>query len=162
MIENPSHTAALMSDLQPYVVVTKSSLQCEEAECICLRHVKQKSGRVKGDNMLQNLGNGMQEGVLGETRDNGIIDLEERASALLTLPQFPLRPFSLPDVFRERHKKSRHTLGARNKRNVVAYPDKTAILAAILLLDLKLLSFSLQQLGDEGPVGFATLFMGNI
>jgi len=43
---------------------------------------------------------------------------------------------------------------ARHKRNVVAYPNqRTAVLAPILFLDLKLSSLSLHQLGDERPVG---------
>src|SRR6266852_4101152 len=49
--------------------------------------------------------------------------------------------------------------GARHKRNVVAYPNRTAVLAAILFLNLKLSSFSLQQLGDERRVGFAVVLM---
>jgi hypothetical protein len=36
-----------------------------------------------------------------------------------------------------RHDKRGHALGSRNKRNVVAHPDQTAVLTPILLLDLK-------------------------
>src|SRR5258708_33792272 len=67
--------------------------------------------------------------------------------------------FALGDVLGQRHYESRYPLGARHKRNVVAYPNRTAILAAILFLNLKLSSFSLQQLGDERPVGFAVVLM---
>src|SRR6267154_6644201 len=67
--------------------------------------------------------------------------------------------FALCDVLGQRHYESRYPLGARHKRNVVAYPNRTAVLAQILFLNLKLSSFSLQQLGDERPVGFAVVLM---
>src|SRR5258708_38478476 len=70
-----------------------------------------------------------------------------------------LRALALGDVLGQRHYESRYPLGARHKRNVVAYPNRTAVLAAILFLNLKLSSFSLQQLGDERRVGFAVVLM---
>ena len=88
--------------------------------------------------------------------------IEYEPDSLLALLQRLFRLFSLRDVFRERHDKSGHVLGARNQRNVVAHPDQAAILASILLLDLKLLPLSFQQLGDERPVGFAVVRMGDI
>src|SRR5438876_5203327 len=87
---------------------------------------------------------------------------DEAPLELLGIPQRLFRLFSLRDVFGERHNESRHALRARNQRNVVAYPDQAAILASILLLDLKLLSFSLQQLAGERPVGVAVVFMGDV
>src|SRR6266446_7006073 len=78
------------------------------------------------------------------------------------LPQRLFRPFPLRDVLGERHNKSRHILGSWNERNVVAHPDQAAVLAPILLLDLKLFSFSFEQLGDEIPVVFAVIFVGNV
>src|ERR1700678_1972430 len=67
--------------------------------------------------------------------------------------------FPLCDVLGQRHKELRYSLGARHERNVVAYPNQTAVLAAILFLDLKLESFSPHQLGDERPVGFAVVLV---
>src|SRR5258705_8691329 len=67
--------------------------------------------------------------------------------------------FALCNVLGQRHYESRYPLGTRHKRNVVAYPNRTAVLAQILFLNLKLSSFSLQQLGDERPVGFAVVLM---
>src|SRR5258707_10156267 len=67
--------------------------------------------------------------------------------------------FALCNVLGQRHYESRYTLGARHKRNVVAYPNRTAVLAYILFLNLKLSSFPVQQLGDERPVGFAVVLM---
>src|SRR3989441_1155549 len=87
---------------------------------------------------------------------------DEAPLELLGSPQRLFRLFSLRDVFGERHNESRHALRARNERNVVAHPDQAAILASILLLDLKLLSFSLQQLAGERPVGFAVVRMGEV
>src|SRR4029077_815686 len=77
----------------------------------------------------------------------------------LTSPKSLLRALALGDVLGQRHYESRYPLGARHKRNVVAYPNRIAVLAAILFLNLKLSSVSLQQLGDEHPVGFAVLLM---
>src|SRR6202453_4633381 len=73
--------------------------------------------------------------------------------------QLCLGTFALRDVLGQRHNELRYPLSARHKRNVVAYPNRTAVLAAILFLDLKLSSFSLHQLGDERPVGLAIVLM---
>src|SRR5437588_2953336 len=73
-----------------------------------------------------------------------------------------LRTLPLGDVLGQRHYESRYPLGARHQRNVVAYPNETAVLAAMLFLDLKLSSRSLQQLGDERPVGLAVVLMRQI
>src|ERR1700675_555273 len=67
--------------------------------------------------------------------------------------------FALCNVLGQRHYESRYALGARHKRNIVAHPNRTTVLAAILFLKLNLSSFSLQQLGDERPVGFAVVLM---
>src|SRR5205807_2157210 len=77
----------------------------------------------------------------------------------LASPKSLFHTFALCNVLGQRHYESRYPLGARYKRNVVAYPNRTAVLAAILFLNLKLSSFSLQQLGDERPVGFAVVLM---
>src|SRR6266498_2220768 len=71
--------------------------------------------------------------------------IENETDSLLAFLQgfFCLFPFS--DVLRERHDKSRHAFRTRNQRDIVPYPDKTAILASVLLLDLKLRSFPFQQ-----------------
>src|SRR6266700_2209011 len=45
---------------------------------------------------------------------------------------------------------------------IVPYPDKTAIFPAVLLLDLKLLSFSFQQFPNQGPVSLAVVLMSNL
>src|SRR5713101_6918283 len=76
-----------------------------------------------------------------------------------TASQLLFGAFALCNVLRKRHYESRYPLGARHKRNVVAYPNRTAVLAAILFLDLKLSSFSFHQLGDERPVGLAVVLM---
>src|SRR5580692_4197609 len=75
----------------------------------------------------------------------------------LASPKSLLRALALGNVLGQRHYESRYPLGARHKRNVVAHPNQTAVLAAILFLDLKLSSFSLHQLGDERPVGLAVV-----
>ena len=118
--------------------------------------------RSKGMRSAHRFGNGTEQCVLGEVRDDGVVDIEEAAFPLLTLVQRLFRPFSLRDVFRERHDKSRRGLGARNQRHVVAHPDQAAILASILLLDLKLLPLSFQQFDGQRPVGFAVVRVGEI
>src|SRR5580693_2223393 len=89
-----------------------------------------------------------------------------RVGQFLSFRQISLTPlqsffgtFALCNVLGQRHYESRYPLRPRHKRNVVAYPNQTAVLAAILFLNLKLSSFSLQQLGDERPVGFAVVLM---
>src|SRR5882724_2220106 len=69
---------------------------------------------------------------------------------------------ALSDVLGERHYEPRHVLGTWNEGNVVAHPNYAAILAPILLLDLKLFSLSFEQLGDELPVRFAIILMGKV
>src|ERR1700732_1296672 len=77
----------------------------------------------------------------------------------LASPKSLLRALALGDVLGQRHYESRYPLGARHKRNVVPYPNRTAVLAQILFLNLKLSSFPFQQLGDERPIGFAVVLM---
>src|SRR5258708_31846955 len=67
--------------------------------------------------------------------------------------------FALCDVLGQRHYELRYPLGAWHERDVVAYPNRTAVLAQILLLKLNLSSFSLKQLDDESPVGFAIILV---
>src|SRR5215831_19662437 len=89
-------------------------------------------------------------GTLGiATKDRLSGGIEYKPDSLLAIVQRLLRLFSLRDLLGERHDESRHALGARNKRDIVPYPDQTAILASILLFDLKLFSFALQQLGGK-------------
>jgi hypothetical protein len=88
--------------------------------------------------------------------------IEYEPDPLLAIPYRLFRSLSLRDVFRQRHDKSGYALGSWNQRNVVAHPDQAAILASILLLDLKLLPRSFQQLGDECPVRFAVVRMADI
>src|SRR5271170_5781926 len=104
---------------------------------------------IKINNMVKGLGNRLKKFLPGENGDDGVVDLKESAFPLRTYPQ---RLFGLPPlryVFGKSHDESLHAFSARNERNVVAYPPQGAILASILLLDLKLLSFSLQQLVDQ-------------
>src|SRR4029077_439912 len=77
----------------------------------------------------------------------------------LTSPKSLLRTFALCNVLGQRHYELRYPLGARHKRDVVAHPNRTTVLTQIFFLNLKLSSFSLQQLGDERPVGFAVVLM---
>ena len=56
----------------------------------------------------------------------------------------------------------RHALGARNEGNVVAYPDQAAVFASVLLLDLKLSSLTFEQLGDELPIRFSIILVGEL
>jgi hypothetical protein len=88
--------------------------------------------------------------------------IEYETNPLLAMPERFFGLLSLRDVFRERHDKSGYDLCAGDKRNVVAHPDQAAILASILLLDLKLLPLSFEQLSDERPVGFAVVRMADI
>src|SRR5258705_2256070 len=107
--------------------------------------------------------------IAEETRAVGIAPkdpfsggIENETDSLFAFLQgfFCLFPFS--DVLRERHHKSRHTLSARNQRDVVPYPDKTAILTPVLLLDLKLLSFALQQFPNQSQVSVPVILMSNL
>src|SRR5271167_4979374 len=99
-------------------------------------------------------------GIATKNRLSGGVKYEP--DSLLAMAQRLFRLLSFRDVFGERHDESRHALGARNKRNVVAYPDETPILAPVLLLDLKLSSFSLEELGGKRPIGFAVVLMGDV
>src|SRR5215831_8655323 len=101
----------------------------------------------------------MQEGLRGEPGDDGIVDLKKSACPFLALPQCLFRLFSLRDIFGQRHEESRYALGSRNKRDIVPYPDQTAILTSILLFDLELFSLSLQQLGGKRPIGFPVVLV---
>jgi hypothetical protein len=88
--------------------------------------------------------------------------IENETDSLLTFLQSFFCLFPISDVLRERHDKSRHALGARNQRDVVTYPDETAILTSVRLLDLKLFSFPFQQFRNQSPVSFAIILMSNL
>jgi hypothetical protein len=60
--------------------------------------------------------------------------------------RWDVRALELVDAL-ERHQESRHALRARNQGNVVADPDQAAILAPILLHDLKSPPLSFEQFG---------------
>src|SRR5580658_10079591 len=88
--------------------------------------------------------------------------IKDEPDPLLAVPERFFRLLSLRDVFRERHDKSGYAFGSWNQRNVVAHPEQAAILTSILLLDLKLLPVSFQQLGDQRPVSVAVVRIGDI
>ena len=83
MIENPPHTRVLVLDFPPHVETNKSSLDSEETELVYLGHIQCDGRRLERHNAVQGPGNGVQESFLGEASDNCVIDLEERARALL-------------------------------------------------------------------------------
>src|SRR5580658_258336 len=56
------------------------------------------------------------------TKDSLRGGIEYHPDSLLAFMQRLFHPFSLRNVFRKRHNKSRHGLGARNQRYVVAHP----------------------------------------
>src|SRR6185369_10355151 len=102
------------------------------------------------------------EGFRSQVGDDGIVDLKQSAIPLLTFLQSCLRLFPFSNVLRKRQHKSRRALRSRNERDVVVHPDETAILTPVLLLDLKLFSFSLQQFRGQDRVGLVIFLMSNL
>src|SRR5580698_6335134 len=141
MFEDPAAAGLVAAKLQPRleVIRVQLSLHREETERISLWLIKRNRASVKWEYSLQCFGNGMQECLLGQIRDDGIVDLKQKAVLLFSFTQRRLRLFPLRDVLGKRHQKSRHTFGTRNQRNIIADPPQGAILASILFLDLKLL-----------------------
>src|SRR4029077_20205643 len=162
MIENPPHAAALMLDLLSLMEVLGNALSGHNAERARLWLVKGQSHRVKRDSPVNCFRNGVKKGFLDEVRDDSVVDLQERARALLTSSQRLFRALALRYVLRKRHYKLRHALGARNQRNIVACPHQAAVFAPILLFDLELLSLSLQKICDKTTVKRSVILMRNI
>src|SRR5579862_9774477 len=106
-----------MLDLLSRLEVLRNALNGHNAERVCLRLAKRQCHRVIRDSPMDGFTNRMKEGFLDEVRDDSIVDLQERASALLTSSQRVLRALALRDVLRKRHQKLLHTLGAGNQRN---------------------------------------------
>ena len=48
------------------------------------------------------------------------------------------------------------------RETLLRHPDHAAVLASVLLLDLKLLLASFEQLGDELPIGFAMILVSEL
>src|ERR1700678_8118 len=145
MVEHPTGAGLFAAVLQPgsEVVREQISLHSEETESVSLRLVEGNGAPVERDDTMQSLGNRVQEGLLGQVRNDGIVDLKQDAVLLFTFTQRRFRLFPLRDVLGKRHDKSRHASSPRNQRNVVVDPPQGAIFASILFLDLKLLSLSL-------------------
>src|ERR1700686_5211086 len=137
VIENPPYDAAPMLDLLSLVEVLGNAFDSHDAEPACLRLAKRQSHRVIRDSPVDGFRNGVKKGFLDEVRDKSVVDFQESASALLTSSQRVFRALALRDVLRKGHYKLRHALGARNQRNIVAYPHHAAVFASILLFDLE-------------------------
>src|SRR5580658_3562906 len=164
MIERPARAgfATAHFETRLEVVRTQSSLYSQEAKRVRLRRVERNGAAIKWYEGAHCFGNGTEQRLLSEVRNDGVVDVEEAAFQFLALVQRFFCPFFFGNVFRQRHYESWPALGARNQRYGVAHPDQAAILASISLLDLKLSSFSFQQLRGERPVGFAVVRVSNI
>ena len=53
---------------------------------------------------MQGLGNGAQEGLLGQIRDDGIVDLKQAAVPLFALTERRFRLFPLRDIDERDHR----------------------------------------------------------
>src|SRR5580704_17737410 len=73
-----------------------------------------------------------------------------------------LRPSALGHIYRQCEQKARRSLDSPDDRNAVAHPDQATIFSPRPLLELKLLSFSLNQLHDERAVEIAVIFDSDV
>src|SRR6516162_5481308 len=125
MVEHPARAGLIVAYFQPgsEIVRMQMPLYRQKTEGVSLRIVECNGAPVERDNTTQGLGNRLQQRLLRQVGNNGVVDLKENAIALLALLERGFRPFSFRDVFREAQDDLRHTLGAGNKRNVGAPPD---------------------------------------
>src|ERR1700685_3164831 len=84
MVEHPGDAGLGAIDLQPLSEIIRAQvpLHGEETESITTRVIKSNGTAVEGDDTMQGLGNSAQEGLLGQVRNDGIVDFKERAITL--------------------------------------------------------------------------------
>ena len=85
-------------ELQPVSEVIRAQAFRHDAEGVSLRVIEGKGGRAERDQATQGLGNGVQQGVLREVGDDGVVNLKEGARPLFALPQRLLRLLPLRDI----------------------------------------------------------------
>jgi len=84
LLEHPSHVALVGGKLQADDEVRggQGGLEDEEPEPVRLRVVEEDRRPVERDHAAESPGDGREERLLGEVRDDGIVDLKERAIAI--------------------------------------------------------------------------------
>src|SRR5580658_1426873 len=100
MFEYPTAAGLVAAKLQPRLEVVREqvSLHGEETERISLRLIEGNRASVEREDRMQGLGNGMQECLLGQVRNDGVVDLKQDAAPLLTFAERRLRLYSVLDV----------------------------------------------------------------
>ncbi len=106
MVEHPAGAGLIATVLQPRseVVREQISLHGEEAESISIRFVEGNGTPVERDETMQSLGNRVQEGLLGQVRNDGIVDLKQAPVPLFAFAERRLRLFPLRDVDERYHR----------------------------------------------------------
>jgi hypothetical protein len=64
----------------------QGGLEDEEAQDLALRVVEEDGCPVEGNDLAQGLGDGVEEGLLGQVRHEGVVDLEQGAVARGLVP----------------------------------------------------------------------------
>ena len=82
---------------------------------------------------MQGLGNGTQEGLLGQIRYDGIVDLKQAAVPLFTFAERCLRWFPLRDV-NERYHRAQGSTFPNDRMRPILYGKARAILSPINLI----------------------------
>jgi hypothetical protein len=98
MVEHPAEAGLGSAILQPSpeVVREQLSLYRKETESVSLQLIEGNGAPVEGDDTMQGLGNRVEEGLLGQVCNDGVVDLKQAAVLLFSLTEylfclFPLR-----------------------------------------------------------------------
>jgi hypothetical protein len=84
MVEHPSDAGLAALNLQPRCEIVRRpvTLYGEKTKSILTWLIKSNGAAVEGDDAMQGFGDSVQEGLLGQVCDDGIVDLKECAVTL--------------------------------------------------------------------------------
>src|ERR1700723_1819124 len=84
MIEHPADASFAPLDLQPGCEIVRKpvALHGEKTKSILTWLIEGNGAAVEGDDAMQGLGNSVEESLLGQVRDDRIIDFKQRAVTL--------------------------------------------------------------------------------
>src|ERR1700730_1226628 len=84
MIEHPADAGFAPFDLQPGCEIVRKpvAFHGEKTKSILTGLIKGDCAAVEGDDAMQGLGNSVEESLLGQVRDDRIIDFKQRAVTL--------------------------------------------------------------------------------
>jgi hypothetical protein len=135
MVEHPAKASLVSAILEPRpeVVRVKLSLYREEAESISLRLMEGNGAPVEEDDTMQGLGNRVEESLLCQVRNDGVVDLKQAAVLLLSLTEYLFCLFPLRNIDEGDHC-AQGSVAHNNKMRPILYGKARAVPSPIDLI----------------------------